>query len=78
MATSDITSPHIPASLARWLERARRSSKLFLESVGERPDYRDDQSYPWGSNDLLRRYLDPPNPPQTHSEKVLGAVGYMF
>ena len=29
---------------------------------------------PWGSKCILRRYLDPPNPLQTLSQKVLGAL----
>ena len=27
---------------------------------------------------LLRRWLDPPNPPQTPSQRVLGALGFLF
>ena len=30
---------------------------------------------PYTSKYLLRRYLDPPNPPQTPSQKVLGGLG---
>ena len=32
-------------------------------------------SIPYTSKYLIRRYLDPPNPPQTPSQKVLGCVG---
>ena len=30
---------------------------------------------PQGSNHILRRWLDPPNPPQPSSQKVVGALG---
>ena len=36
------------------------------------------KAYPWGSKYLLRRYLDPLNPSQTPSKKVLGALGYII
>ena len=33
---------------------------------------------PYTSKCLLRRYLDPPNPPQTPSQKVLGGLGSLI
>ena len=35
-------------------------------------------SAPYTSKYFLRRYLDPPNPPQTPSQQVLGGLGAMF